>query len=113
MEADIEVEVAHHDVARALAATKINWKTVDKWRDRLKYKSNEDMLFDWMFDRNEVYRRGLFKRPNPFHKHVRNLLDNMEHLGLSSFDMVIEQGLKLTKKQIEEYKDSIEEQDDE
>jgi hypothetical protein len=27
--------------------------------------------------------------------------------------MVIEQGLKLTKKQIEEYKDSIEEQDDE
>ncbi len=51
MEADIEVEVAHHDVAR--------------------------------------------------------------DLGLSSIDMVIEQGLKLTKKQIEEYKDSIEEQDDE
>jgi hypothetical protein len=40
----------------------------------------------------------------------------MEHLGLSSIDMVIDQGLKLTKKEIEDYKDSIEdneEQDDE
>ena len=104
------------DLKRAIAASKINWETVGKWRDRLEYKSNDEMLFDWMFDRDEVYKRGLFKRPNPFHKHVRNLLDNMEHLGLSSIDMVIEQGLKLTKKEIEDYKDSIEdneEQDDE
>ena len=104
------------DLKRAVAASKINWETVGKWRDRWEYKSNDEMLFDWMFDRDEVYKRGLFKRPNPFHKHVRNLLDNMEHLGLSSIDMVIEQGLKLTKKEIEDYKDSIEdneEQDDE
>jgi hypothetical protein len=101
------------DVQRSLAASKINWTMVEKWRKQLNYKSNEDMLIDWMFDKQEVYRRGLIRKPNPFHKHIRNSLDNMENLGVSSMDMVIDQGLMLTKEQIAEYKEAIEDHNNE
>jgi hypothetical protein len=101
------------DVQRSLAASKINWTMVEKWRKQLNYKSNEDMLIDWMFDKQEVYRRGLIRKPNPFHKHIRNSLDNMENLGVSSMDMVIDQGLMLTKEQIAEYKEAIEDYNNE
>jgi hypothetical protein len=101
------------DVERSLAASKINWTMVEKWRKQLNYKSNEDMLIDWMFDKQEVYRRGLIRKPNPFHKHIRNSLDNMENLGVSSMDMVIDQGLMLTKEQIAEYKEAIEDHNNE
>ena len=100
-------------IQRAVAASKINWKVVERWRVKLGYTSNEDMLLDWMHDRNEVYYRGLMPHPNPFHKHVRINLDNMEHLGLSSVEAVIEQGLKLTKKQIDDYKAGLEETENE
>lgn len=100
------------DVKRALQASKIKWKTVNDWRQRLNYNSNEEMLLDWMHDRDAVFRRGLFKRPNPFHKHVRNYLDIMEHLGLTSLDMVIDQGLELTKEQLEQLKETKEDFDD-
>jgi hypothetical protein len=86
---------------------------VEKWRKQLNYKSNEDMLIDWMLDKQEVYRRGLIRKPNPFHKHIRNSLDNMENLGVSSMDMVIDQGLMLTKEQIAEYKEAIEDHNNE
>jgi len=101
------------DVQRSLAASKINWTMVEKWRKQLNYKSNEDMLIDWMLDKQEVYRRGLIRKPNPFHKHIRNSLDNMENLGVSSMDMVIDQGLMLTKEQIAEYKEAIEDHNNE
>lgn len=97
------------DVKRALAASKIKWKTVNDWRGRLGYKTNEDMLLDWIHDRDAVHRRGLFRRPNPFHKHVRNYLDMMEHLGLSSLEMVIDQGLQLTKEELSQLKEAVEE----
>lgn len=101
------------NIQRAVAASKINWKVVERYRRKFKYETNEDMLLDWITDRELVYDRGLKRRPNPFHKHVRINLDNMEHLGLSSIDAVIEQGLKLTKKQIEDYKAGLEETEDE
>lgn len=101
------------NLKRAIAATKIKWATVEKWRSRLKYNNNEEMLLDWIHDRDEVYYRGLFPKPNPFHKHVRVYLDTMEYLGISSVEMLIDQGLKLTKKQIKEYKDKIDEDEQE
>lgn len=101
------------DVERAIAASKINWKVVERYRRKFNYDSNEEMLLDWMFDKELLYERGLKRKPNPFHRHVRINLDKMEHLGLSSIDMVIDQGLKLTKKQIEDYKAGLEETEDE
>jgi hypothetical protein len=101
------------DIERAIAASKINWKVVERFRRKFKYCTNEEMLLDWIFDKESIYSRGLKKKPNPFHRHVRINLEKMEHLGLSSVDMVIDQGLKLTKKQIEDYKAGLEETEDE
>lgn len=101
------------DIERAIAASKINWKVVERFRRKFKYCTNEEMLLDWILDKESIYSRGLKKKPNPFHRHVRINLEKMEHLGLSSVDMVIDQGLKLTKKQIEDYKAGLEETEDE
>lgn len=106
-------KINNEDLKKAIAATKIKWPVVEKWRVKLKYNSNEDMLLDWMHDRSEVYYRGLMPHPNPFHRHVRVYLDTMEHLGISSIDALIDQGLQLTKKQIKEYKDKIDEDEEE
>jgi hypothetical protein len=102
-----------NNIERSIAASKIKWATVEKWRKQLNYKSNEEMLLDWMFNKEELHKRGLLRRPNPFHKHVRNLLDNMEHLGVANVGMVIDQGLMLTKDQIAQYREYVEEQKDE
>lgn len=111
MKAITQTEI--YNVERCLAASKIKWSMGEKWRKQLNYKSNEEMLFDWMFNKDEVYRRGVLRKPNPFHKHIRNFLDNMEHLGVTSLDMVISQGLMLTKQQIQDYKELREEYDNE
>ena len=52
-------KINNEDLKKAIAATKIKWPVVEKWRVKLKYNSNEDMLLDWMHDRSEVYYRGL------------------------------------------------------
>lgn len=98
------------DVKRALAASKIKWKTVNDWRQRLGYSCNEDMLLDWIHDRDAVHRRGLFRRPNPFHKHVRNYLDIMEHLGIATLNAAIDQGLNLTKEELTQLKEAVEDE---
>lgn len=109
----MRTKLNREDIKRAVESSKINWKVVERYRRKFKYNCNEEMLLDWMFDRELLYNRGLKRKPNPFHKHVRTNLDKMEFLGLSSINMVIDQGLKLTKKQIKDYKLGLEEQDDE
>lgn len=109
----MKAKLNDEDVKRAVAASKINWKVIERYRRKFKYSCNEDMLLDWMFDRDSLYERGLKRKPNPFHKHVRINLDKIEFLGLSSINMVIDQGLNLTKKQLQDYKLGLDEQSDE
>jgi|TARA_R110001592_G_scaffold7466_8_gene41889 hypothetical protein len=100
------------DVPRAIIASSINWKVVERFRNKFNYESNHEMLTDWIIDRQRVYDKGLRPKPYPFHRHVRLNLDKMEIVGVSSIDMVIDQGLKITKKQIQDYKDGLQETED-
>ena len=100
------------DIQRAIIASSINWKVVERFRSKFKYRTNEEMLIVWITDRDRVYEKGLRPKPYPFHRHVRLNLDKMEMVGVSSVEMVINQGLKLTKKQIQDYKDGLEETKD-
>lgn len=92
-------ETSQDFVKRALTATTINWKVVEKWYKKFGYKEAAEMVFDWALDPQLVYDRGLKPKPFPFHRHIRINLDKMLFCGISSPEEMIDAGLKLTAKQ--------------
>ena len=52
-----------------------------------------------VFNPELVYDRGLKRKPNPFHKHVRLNLDKCLECGIATSSDMIDAGLKLTAKQ--------------
>jgi|TARA_B110000858_G_C17798709_1_gene473963 hypothetical protein len=100
-EIDIQIddEKSQEFVKRALTATTINWKVVEKWTNKFGYQSTDEMVFDWSLDPQLVYDKGLKAKPFPFHRHIRINLDKMLFCGISSPDEMIDAGLKLTAKQ--------------
>ena len=106
------MELTKEQVKLATVATTINWKVVERFTRKFGYGSAEEMLFDWCIDSELVYERGLKRKPNPFHKHVRLNLDKMLMCGIASPEEMIEAGLKLTKKQRDDIKLAQEESED-
>ena len=96
----------------AVIASTINWKVMERFKNKFKYPTNHEMLFDWSLNPELVYERGLKRKPNPFHKHVRINLDKCTFCGISTPDEMIEMGLKLTAKQIKDIKLAKEETED-
>ena len=96
----------------AVLASTINWKVVERFKNKFKYDTNQEMLFEWSLDPELVYERGLKRKPNPFHKHVRINLDKCTFCGISTPDEMIDAGLKLTAKQIKDIKLAKEESED-
>lgn len=96
----------------AILASTINWKVVERFTRKFQYDSAEEMLFDWVLDPELVYERGLKRKPNPFHKHVRINLDKMSMCGISSPSEMIDAGLKLTAKQKKDIKLAQEESEE-
>ena len=86
----------------AVIASTINWKVMERFKNKFKYPTNPEL----------VYERGLKRKPNPFHKHVRINLDKCTFCGISTPDEMIDAGLKLTAKQIKDIKLAKEETED-
>ena len=106
------MDLTKEQVKLATVATTINWKVVERFTRKFGYTSADEMLFDWSLDSELVYERGLKRKPNPFHKHVRINLDKMLMCGIASPAEMIEAGLKLTKKQRDDIKLAQEESED-
>jgi len=111
-------ELTPEEVFRIKLVSTINWSVVDRWRQKFNYKSNEEMVWDWLYNQDEIYSRGLKKKPYPFHRHVRLNLDKMAFTGVTDVQSVIDQGLKLTSAQMKQLKEAMlddedAEQDDE
>jgi len=100
-------ELTPEEVFRIKLVSTINWSVVDRWRQKFNYKSNEEMVWDWLFNQDEIYSRGLKKKPYPFHRHVRLNLDKMAFTGVTDVQSVIDQGLKLTSAQMKQLKESM------
>jgi hypothetical protein len=100
-------ELSPEEIERIKLISTINWKVVDRWRDKFGYKSNDEMVWDWMFNQDEIFSRGLKKKPYPFHRHVRLNLDKMAFTGVTDVQSVIDQGLKLTSAQMKQLKESM------
>ena len=100
-------QLTPEEVLRIKLVSTINWKVVERWRDKFGYKSNEEMVWDWMFNQDEIFSRGLKKKPYPFHRHVRLNLDKMGFTGVTDVQSVIDQGLKLTSAQMRQLKESM------
>ena len=100
-------ELSVEEIERIKLISTINWKVVERWRDKFKYKSNEEMVWDWMFNQEEIFSRGLRAKPYPFHRHVRLNLDKMAFTGVTDVQSVIDQGLKLTSAQMRQLKESM------
>lgn len=83
----------------AVLAATINWKVVERFKHKFGYEEAGEMIFDWSLDPELVYERGLKRKPNPFHKHVRVNLDKCLECGISTASEMIDAGLKLTAKQ--------------
>mgnify|MGYP001807310587 FL=1 len=106
------MELTKEQVKLATVATTINWKVVERFVRKFGYGSAEEMLYDWALDSELVYERGLKRKPNPFHRHVRINLDKMLMCGIASPEEMIDAGLKLTAKQKKEIKQAQEEGED-
>lgn len=100
-------ELTPEEVFRIKLVSTINWKVVERWRDKFGYKTNEEMVWDWLFNQEEIVSRGLRKKPYPFHRHVRLNLDKMAFTGVTDIQSVIDQGLKLTSAQMKQLKESM------
>ena len=100
-------ELTPEEIERIKLISTINWKVVDRWRDKFGYKSNDEMVWDWMFNQDEIFSRGLKKKPYPFHRHVRLNLDKMGFTGVTDVQSVIDQGLKLTSAQMKQLKEAM------
>ena len=100
-------ELTLEEVFRIKLVSTINWSVVDRWRQKFNYKSNEEMVWDWLYNQDEIYSRGLKKKPYPFHRHVRLNLDKMAFTGVTDVQSVIDQGLKLTSAQMKQLKESM------
>ena len=100
-------ELTPEEVFRIKLVSTINWKVVERWRDKFGYKTNEEMVWDWLFNQEEIVSRGLRKKPYPFHRHVRLNLDKMAFTGVTDVQSVIDQGLKLTSAQMKQLKESM------
>ena len=100
-------ELTPEEVFRIKLVSTINWSVVDRWRQKFNYKSNEEMVWDWLYNQDEIYSRGLKKKPYPFHRHVRLNLDKMAFTGVTDVQSVIDQGLKLTSAQMKQLKESM------
>ena len=105
-------EKSQQFVKRALTATTINWKVVEKWYKKFGYSGADEMVFDWALDPQLVYDRGLKAKPFPFHRHIRINLDKMLFCGISSPDEMIDAGLKLTAKQKRDIQQAKEESEE-
>jgi hypothetical protein len=103
---DIE-QLSPDDVNRIKLISTINWEVVERWRKKFEYSCNEEMVWDWMFNRERILDRGLKNKPYPFHRHVRINLDKMAHTGVTDVQSVIDQGLKLTSAQMRQLKESM------
>ena len=99
-------------VKLAILASTINWKVVERFTRKFQYGEASEMVFDWVLDPELVYERGLKRKPNPFHKHVRINLDKMAHCGISSPSEMIDAGLKLTAKQKKDIQQAKEESEE-
>ena len=104
--ADIE-HLSQEEIKRIKLISTINWKVVERWREKFNYNSNEEMVWDWLFNQDEIFSRGLKKKPYPFHRHVRLNLDKMAFTGVTDVQSVIDQGLKLTSDQMKQLKESM------
>jgi len=89
---------------KAVLAATINWKVVERYRHKFGYEHAEEMVYDWSINPEWVYDRGLLRKPNPFHKHVRINLDKCLECGISTSSEMIDAGLKLTAKQKKDIK---------
>lgn len=105
-------ELTPDEVFRIKLVSTINWSVVDRWRQKFNYKSNEEMVWDWLFNQDEIYSRGLKKKPYPFHRHVRLNLDKMAFTGVTDVQSVIDQGLKLTSAQMKQLKEAMLDEED-
>ena len=105
-------ELTPDEVFRIKLVSTINWSVVDRWRQKFNYKSNEEMVWDWLFNQDEIYFRGLKKKPYPFHRHVRLNLDKMAFTGVTDVQSVIDQGLKLTSAQMRQLKEAMLDEED-
>ena len=65
-----------------------------------------------MFNQDEIISRGVRKKPYPFHRHVRLNLDKMAFTGVTDVQSVIDQGLKLTRNQMKQLKESLLDEED-
>ena len=106
MSTDIE-HLSADEINRIKLISTINWKVVDRWRDKFGYKCNEEMVWDWLFNQDEIFSRGLRAKPYPFHRHVRLNLDKMAFTGVTDVQSVIDQGLKLTSAQMRQLKEAM------
>ena len=95
-------ELTPDDINRIKLVSTINWKVVERWREKFNYNSNDEMVWDWLFNQDELFSRGLKKKPYPFHRHVRLNLDKMAFTGVTDVQSVIDQGLKLTSAQMKQ-----------
>ncbi len=84
---------------KAVLAATINWKVVERFTRKFGYDHASEMVFEWALDPEYVYARGLKRKPNPFHKHVRVNLDKCLECGIATSSEMIDAGLKLTAKQ--------------
>ena len=105
-------ELTPEEVFRIKLVSTINWSVVDRWRQKFNYKSNEEMVWDWLFNQDEIYSRGLRAKPYPFHRHVRLNLDKMAFTGVTDVQSVIDQGLKLTSAQMKQLKEAMLDEED-
>jgi hypothetical protein len=86
-------------IRKAVLASTINWKVVERFKAKFGYTHAEEMVFEWSLNPELVYDRGLKRKPNPFHKHVRLNLDKCLECGIATSSDMIDAGLKLTAKQ--------------
>ena len=105
-------ELTPEDINRIKLVSTINWKVVERWREKFNYNSNDEMVWDWLFNQDELFSRGLKKKPYPFHRHVRLNLDKMAFTGVTDVQSVIDQGLKLTSAQMKQLKESMLDEED-
>ena len=108
----MDLELTPEEITRIKLVSTINWKVVERWRDKFGYKTNEEMVWDWLFNQEEIISRGLRKKPYPFHRHVRLNLDKMAFTGVTDVQSVIDRGLKLTRNQMKQLKESLLDEED-
>ena len=54
-------ELTPEEINRIKLVSTINWKVVERWREKFNYNSNDEMVWDWLFNQDELFSRGLKK----------------------------------------------------